>query len=107
MAVTTERQEAWSFLPNHSRIGTGACTINRPCAQQYVGKSQSCMVISGRLIVHAPVGYWPTGEQDFSQSLRTDQCMGQVTACLIFATSQQALRVGLQSNGPELLHPES
>ena len=34
---------------------TGACTINRPCAQQYVGKSQSCMVISGRLIVHAPV----------------------------------------------------
>ena len=34
---------------------TGACTINRPCAQQCVGKSQSCMVISGRLIVHAPV----------------------------------------------------
>ena len=34
---------------------TGACTINRPCAQQYVGKSQSCMLISGRLIVHAPV----------------------------------------------------
>ena len=32
---------------------TGACTINRPCAQQYVGKSQSCMVISGRLSVHA------------------------------------------------------
>ena len=25
------------------------------CAQQYVGKSQSCMVISGRLSVHAPV----------------------------------------------------
>ena len=24
---------------------TGACTINRPCAQQYVGKSQSCMVM--------------------------------------------------------------
>ena len=22
---------------------SGACTINRPCAQQYVGKSQSCM----------------------------------------------------------------
>ena len=38
--------DAWS---------TGACTINRPCAQQHVGKSQSCMVISGRLIVHAPV----------------------------------------------------
>ena len=27
--------------------GAGACTINRSCAQQYVGKSQSCMVISG------------------------------------------------------------
>ena len=34
---------------------TGACGYNRPCAHQYVGKSQSCMVISGRLIVHAPV----------------------------------------------------
>ena len=33
----------------------GACAINRPCAQQYVGKYQSCMVISGRLIAHAPV----------------------------------------------------
>ena len=32
----------------------GAWPYNRPCAQQYVGKSQSCMVISGRLIVHAP-----------------------------------------------------
>ena len=32
---------------------TGACTINRPCAQQYVGKSQSCMVENGRLIPHA------------------------------------------------------
>ena len=30
---------------------TGACPYNRPCAQQYVGKSQSGMVISGRLIV--------------------------------------------------------
>ena len=38
-----------------TRTRTGACTINRPCAQQYVGKYQSCMVISGRLIVHAPV----------------------------------------------------
>ena len=40
-----------AFLAPH----TGACPYNRPCAQQYVGKSQSCMVISGRLIVHAPV----------------------------------------------------
>ena len=34
---------------------TGAWPYNRPCAQQYVGKAQSCMVTSGRLIVHAPV----------------------------------------------------
>ena len=39
----------------YGTVCTGACTINRPCAQQYVGKSQSCMVIRGRLIVHAPV----------------------------------------------------
>ena len=35
--------------------GTGACTDNPTCAQQYVGKSQSCMVISVGLIVDAPV----------------------------------------------------
>eukprot|EP01048_Picozoa_sp_COSAG05_P022420 COSAG05_NODE_4477_length_1496_cov_3.491768_1_plen_87_part_10 len=28
-----------------SMTTTGACPYNRPCAQQYVGKSQSCMVI--------------------------------------------------------------
>ena len=43
------------MYPSYTRTNTGACIINRPCAQQYVGKSQSCMVISGRLIVHAPV----------------------------------------------------
>ena len=32
---------------------TGACGYNRPCAHQYVGKSQSCMVQNGRLIPHA------------------------------------------------------
>ena len=37
-------------------IATGAWPYNRPCAQQYVGKSQSCMVISGRLIVLSPRG---------------------------------------------------
>ena len=31
----------------------GACGYNRPCAHQYVGKSQSCMVENGRLIPHA------------------------------------------------------
>ena len=32
---------------------TGACGYNRPCAHQYVGKYQSCMVENGRLIPHA------------------------------------------------------
>ena len=50
---------------------TGACTINRPCAQQYVGKAQSCMVISGRLIVHAPVhGH----AEDISTRMRMRLC---------------------------------
>ena len=30
---------------SHYKLAYGACTINRPCAQQYVGKTQSCMVI--------------------------------------------------------------
>eukprot|EP01048_Picozoa_sp_COSAG05_P008622 COSAG05_NODE_665_length_8009_cov_156.415929_6_plen_499_part_00 len=34
---------------------TGAWQYNRPCAQQYVGKYQLCMVTSGRLIRHEPV----------------------------------------------------
>eukprot|EP01048_Picozoa_sp_COSAG05_P003916 COSAG05_NODE_193_length_14574_cov_23.070812_4_plen_1690_part_00 len=34
---------------------TGAWQYNLPCAQQYVGKIQSCMVIIGRLTPHAPV----------------------------------------------------
>ena len=46
----------WATRGQAPEIETaGACTINRPCAQQYAGKSQSCMVISGRLIGHAPV----------------------------------------------------
>ena len=32
---------------------TGACGYNRPCAHQYVGKYQSCMVENGLLIPHA------------------------------------------------------
>ena len=32
---------------------TGACGYNRPCAHQYVGIYQSCMVENGRLIPHA------------------------------------------------------
>ena len=39
--------------PAEAAAPTGACPYNLPCAQEYVGKSQSCRVISGRLIVHA------------------------------------------------------
>ena len=34
---------------------TGACGYNQPCAHQYLGKYQSCMVENGRLYPHAPV----------------------------------------------------
>ena len=47
------RQDPHAALP-HLIASLQACTINRPCAQQFVGKYQSCMVTSGRLIVHAP-----------------------------------------------------
>ena len=50
-----KRQRRARFTIVDGLICTGACTINRPCAQQYEGKYQSCMVRSGRLIVHAPV----------------------------------------------------
>ena len=65
--------------------GTGACTINRPCAQKYVVKSQSCMVTSGRLIVHAPVQR-PTWRSANTHSVRRGRCTSQVIyypmACL-------------------------
>ena len=54
---------------------TGACPYNRPCAQQYVGKSQSCMVRSGRLIVHAPV---PQQQQE-TVLPRTHHLVGDTT----------------------------
>ena len=38
-----------------SPLHTSAWRYSRPCAQKYVGKHQSCMVTSGRFIVHAPV----------------------------------------------------
>eukprot|EP01048_Picozoa_sp_COSAG05_P008921 COSAG05_NODE_704_length_7857_cov_2.807038_4_plen_227_part_00 len=50
VGVSTAR----TYLLSATSQGTDACPYNRPCAQQYVGKSQPCMVVSGRLIVHAP-----------------------------------------------------
>ena len=41
-----------SALSNSIKVH-GACGYNRPCAQQYVGTYQSCMVENGRLIPHA------------------------------------------------------
>ena len=43
------------FQKGEINDATGAWQYNRPFAQTYVGKFQSCMVISGRLILHAPV----------------------------------------------------
>ena len=57
---SSARQPITVFVTWRETWHTGACTINRPCAQRYVGKSQSCMVISGRLIVHAPVWMYET-----------------------------------------------
>ena len=65
---------------------TGACTINRPCAQQYVGKSQSCVVISGRLIVHAPVTSQKT--QQWTKPTRR-----QCGSCVAQLGSNQRLRI--------------
>ena len=41
-----------AFMPLEDN-STGASPYNRSCAQQYVVKSQSCMVTSGRLFRHA------------------------------------------------------
>ena len=46
---------------------SGAWQYNRPCAQEYVGKYQSCVVTSGRLIVHTPAG---NAEQESEPRLR-------------------------------------
>ena len=58
----------------------GAWQYNRPCAQQYVGKSQSCMVISGRLIVHAPVVHIASHKQPLMQPLMPLPPLQQHTA---------------------------
>ena len=72
-SYTPPEQLATTPATSHVRNSapTGACTINRPCAQQFVGKYQSCMVISGRLIVHAPIPtYLPS-------SVKRSFCRGQ------------------------------
>ena len=61
---------------------TGACTINRPCAQQYVGKYQSCMIISGRLIVFAMLAE-PSLAQGFRRpAVRSTRCRGNYYGCV-------------------------
>ena len=68
----------------------GACGYNRPCAHQYVGKYQSCMVISGRLIVHAGrVGRVPSwvnraaglGVALLNCALASQACVERATQC--------------------------
>ena len=52
MVSGVNTSDTYPGTPTHCP-STGACGYNRPCAQQYVVKYQSCMVISGRLSVHA------------------------------------------------------
>ena len=56
-----------------------ACTINRPCAQQYVGKSQSCMVISDGARLHE--------RQELCNLLRTSRSGTSTTWVLIKPSS--------------------
>ena len=56
---------------------TGACGYNRPCAHQYVGKSQSVMLRNGRLIPHASVG-GAGGGAIFSDDERSRLCLSNV-----------------------------
>ena len=70
-------------------ISTGAWPYNRPCAQQYVGKSHSCMVISGRLIVHAPVESSALGSGEVAWWIRSasaDECWLMSAESSILAT---------------------
>ena len=55
-ATATTSSSSSSPPPAERNMGTGACVYNRPCAHQYVGKSQSCMVLTGRL--HSRASYW-------------------------------------------------
>ena len=61
-----------SKRPEHADELLGAWPYNRPCAQQYVGKYQSCMVTSGQLIVHAPVVTVNTGKRMKRLSFSTE-----------------------------------
>ena len=54
VAALADGEDMFQLLTRCAMKSPGACPYNQTCAQQYVGKSQSCMVISGRLIVHAP-----------------------------------------------------
>ena len=68
----------------------GAWPYNRPCAQQYVGKSQSCMVISGRLIVHAPAAA--------QAARRREMAMLTPSVQAFFSREERAVRQEEQQN---------
>ena len=74
---------------------TGACGYNRPCAHQYVCKSQSCMVQNDRLITHA--SYRSEGSlhpADLEALHRSDQgrARGRATAFIAAAHGLDAPR---------------
>eukprot|EP01048_Picozoa_sp_COSAG05_P008413 COSAG05_NODE_639_length_8156_cov_122.162840_9_plen_162_part_00 len=45
--------ESKTHTKRNTPANTGACPYNRPCAHQYVGEYQSCMVETGRFIPRA------------------------------------------------------
>ena len=75
---------SYTVFTLEARTQGGACPINRPCAQQYVGKSQSCMVISGRLIAPAPAAepWRGTSDQDDLQGISDLRAADIFGACI-------------------------
>ena len=86
------------------RPGTCAWPYNRPCAQQYVGKSQSCMVINGD--VSARQGAGATG----AICGHLTQTTASVLPLELFPApwdDRHARRRGLGGSGTRPLHPRA
>ena len=79
-----------------TKAAAGAWQYNRPCAQQCVGKYQSCMFISGRLIPHAPVCQEQQQQSSWDQSQDRQQHRRRCTktsASVVARSSCRLLRI--------------
>lgn len=79
-----------------TKAAAGAWQYNQPCAQQYVDKYQSCMVISGRLISHAPVCQEQQQQSSWDQSQDRQQHRRRCTetsASVVARSSCRLLRI--------------